>query len=173
MENSIYDCGEDESRKVLSKTNKVCKLIYFTMKTIFGLFCAWWIFSIVIMVATIAGLDLFINEHPVTMAELIIFVFSCLVMAFSCGILIKIFKEASRGDTPFTIKLVSRLRLLSLALFLHFICSVMASLIISSDAGAQTFTLDLFSIVAAGVVYAFSFVFKYGVLLQEFSEDII
>lgn len=36
---------------------------------------------------------------------------------------------------------------------------------------ASTPTLNLFPIVAAAVVFAFSFVFKYGVLLQEFSDD--
>ena len=34
-------------------------------------------------------------------------------------------------------------------------------------------TLNLFPFVASAVVFAFSFVFKYGVLLQEFSDETI
>ena len=34
-------------------------------------------------------------------------------------------------------------------------------------------TLNFSPLIASAAVYAFSFVFKYGVLLQEFSDDVI
>ncbi|MBC5584283.1 hypothetical protein H8S61_08745 [Eggerthella sp. NSJ-70] len=172
----MLDADAEETGRLLVKTQKICRLIRFAMIVVFVFLCVWWFVSSCVMAYTLLNPELF--DNPVTGLSLAIYAVSGVAMAIVCVTLIKIFQEASKGRSPFTMLQVGRLRLVAAALLgyalLEFVMTCTASLtqqgwMGSSLNGAPT--LNLFPIVAAGVVFAFSFVFKYGVLLQEFSDD--
>lgn len=104
-------------------------------------------------------------------------------------ILWRMLKEISDARTPFTLKNAKRLRVLALILLVYdilaFLMDVFASQFllqsnglsifigeaISDFASNSTATLDLFPLVIAAVFFALSYVFKYGVLLQQESDE--
>lgn len=172
----MLDADTKETIHLLIKTQKICRIIRTATIAVFTFLCIWWLVSSCVMAYTLLNPELF--DNPVTALSLAIYVISGVAMAVVCLTLIKIFQEASKGRSPFTMLQVGRLRLVAVALLgyamLEFAMTCIASLtqqgwMSSSSSGAPT--LNLFPIVAAGVIFAFSFVFKYGVLLQEFSDD--
>ena len=170
-----------ETKRLLVRTNGVCKLICLLMKVVFVAMCVWWLVATAIMAISVSSPESLGNVHPVSAATMIGYVFSYVVMAVICITLIKIFSDASKGHSPFTMLQVKRLRLVAGMLLayavLEFLVTYSASFLpggwIGSSANGAAITIDFFTIVAAAVIYAFSFVFKYGVLLQEFSDDAI
>lgn len=115
------------------------------------------------------------NVGYLNLPALVMYVFSCAVMAVTCVTLIKIFSDASKGCSPFTMIQVRRLRLMAAALLvyaiLEFAITYCSSFARQDWAGPSVATVDLFAIIAAAVVFAFSFVFKYGILLQKLSDE--
>ena len=76
---------------------------------------------------------------------------------------------------------VRRLRLVAGSLLLYGVLEFVMTIAVSSaqqgfanmTLNGEVATINLFPLVAAAVVFAFFFVFKYGVLLQELSDDTI
>lgn len=98
-------------------------------------------------------------------------------------IITNVFRDVARGMTPFTLVQVKRIRLAALMIaldaFVGMIFSpgfVHALQIAGLDigyavSGQPSIPVDLGEILAALCLIALSFVFKYGVLLQEFSDE--
>ena len=172
----MLDTDIEETGRLLIKTQQICRFISFVMIVVFILLCAWWFVSSCVMSYTLLNPKLF--DNPVTMLSLDVYIVSGVAMAVVCVTLIKIFQEVSKGRSPFTRLQVNRLRLVAVALLayavLEFVMTCTVSLAqqgwMRSSLGSVP-TLNLFPIIAAAVVFAFSFVFKYGVLLQELSDE--
>lgn len=167
-----------ETERSLAKTNKTCKLICILIKIVFGLLCAWWLISISAMVCSLLNLEIFQELGTATPLALFVYVVSGFVMATICIVLIQVFGDASRGQSPFTMTQVKRLRIVSFSLIAYAILELLmnnsapfiqSGFILGAAEGAAT--INLFPIVSAAVIYAFSFVFKYGVLLQKLSDE--
>lgn len=95
------------------------------------------------------------------------------------------FRDISKGDTPFTRSQAKKLRWSAIILLV----GALAELLFSSGATpvtqicglafnyydsaleVSTPSLNLTSIIGAAMLYTLSLVFKYGVLLQEFSDE--
>lgn len=96
-----------------------------------------------------------------------------------------IFESISKGDTPFTSAQVSRFRWAALVLLLGAVVETVFSsgalsiaqtdsMVVNyydSSAGSNTPSINLASILGAALLFALSFVFEYGVILQEFTDD--
>nr|WP_274381274.1 DUF2975 domain-containing protein [Gordonibacter urolithinfaciens] len=99
------------------------------------------------------------------------------------SVFIRIFFGAARGESPFTMNQVRRLRIISALLLAYALVDLGISCnntliqfdlmnygyVSTSDSAIVPLNLGPF--LAAAIVFAFSFVFKYGVLLQEFSDE--
>lgn len=168
-----------QTERSLTKTNRACRFISGLMKVIFALMCIWWLISVGVMCGSLLRPELFNNGNPVNGLTLAIYVISVTTMVVICITLIRIFSDASKGDTPFAMMQVRRLRLVAAMLLtyavLEFAMSCNATFAqqewISSSVSSAVPTLNLFPFMAAVVIFAFSFVFKYGVLLQELSDE--
>lgn len=169
------DEREKEAELSLVKANRACKLICFLMKLIFSFVCVWWVVTIAIMLISLIDPDVINNVGYLSFPALIAYVFSCMVMSVVCITLIRIFSDVSKGCSPFTMIQVRRLRLMAISLVvysvLEFGITYCSSFLQYEAIGSSVATINLFTIIAAAVVFAFSFVFKYGVLLQEFSDE--
>ena len=177
----VYDDAKETERSLL-KTNRVCKFICMLMKLVFLLLCVWWTGSIGVMGCSLVNPDILNNVIKVNALMLAIYFASVVVMVVACLCLIRIFSDASKGSSPFTMVQVRRLRLVAGSLLLYGVLEFVMTIAVSSaQQGFANMTLNwrscyyqsIFPLVAAAVVFAFSFVFKYGVLLQELSDDTI
>lgn len=174
----------EESSKTeesLSKVNKVCRFISLIMKIVFALICIWWIFAAGLMGASLVNPDAFDSVENVSISGLLLFVAYGVVIGVCFVILIKIFSDTAKGRSPFTMLQVRRLKTISAMLIMYAVFDIamkynavflqfnnMNSGYASMD---SVLTIDLAPIIVAAVVFAFSFVFKYGVLLQELSDE--
>lgn len=170
-----------ETEKSLSKIRKVCRLISTITIVIFALLCIWWVFTVAMIVVSLVNPELFDSvEGSGITGVLLLFVYG-IVIGVIFTILIKIFKDTSEGASPFTILQVRRLRIIALMLVFYMLLDSgikynaaflqfngMNSGYASMSSVA---TIDFAPLMAAAVVFAFSFVFKYGVLLQELSDE--
>ena len=176
----VYDDAKETERSLL-KTNRVCKFICMLMKLVFLLLCVWWTGSIGVMGCSLVNPDILNNVIKVNALMLAIYFASVVVMVVACLCLIRIFSDASKGSSPFTMVQVRRLRLVAGSLLLYGVLEFVMTIAVSSaqqgfanmTLNGEVATINLFPLVAAAVVFAFFFVFKYGVLLQELSDDTI
>lgn len=177
--------AEETEKSSLTKIRKVCSSLCFALKALFVVFCIGWLFSsgaIFYSLINPESFDAVNNSTPLSVVLCLAYGF---IVAIMFLIFIAMFSDASKGESPFTMAQVRRLRLISAMLVLYVIVDSVASLGIpftqvnSVDLGYASVTgntiipINFAPIIAAAVVFAFSFVFKYGVLLQEFSDDAI
>lgn len=167
----------------LTKTNRICKLSCVVMKIVFVIFCLWWGASTILMCLALINPNVFVAVSDINFFGIALYLADGVVIAVMLVVFIMIFSDTSKGQSPFVMKQVKRLRIIALMLvlyavfdsaisfnasFLHFSWS-MANFI---SVGNNPFTTINFApLIAAAVLFAFSFVFKYGVLLQELSDE--
>lgn len=171
------------TERSLSKIKKVCKFIGYAMKIILVLFCISWVAVAAIMISTIVGFSGQNGIETIDVSNLLLFLAYGVVFGVTIVVLTKVFSDTARGETPFAMIQVKRLRLIALMLIIYaaldiFTVSNTASLQFNGvDSGFISTNENSFlavnftPIIAAAVLFAFSFVFKYGVLLQELSDE--
>ena len=172
-----------ETQESISRINKVCKLINVVFKVILVIFCAYWVVAIVGMIFGAANNDSSQQLAGTIFFHILLFSTHVVVIAFLIWVLIAIYYEAYKVESPYTFIQVKRLRwiagLLLIYAVLDFLITQNNALLSYSgmDSGyistsdISIIQVNLGPLIAAGAVYAFSFVFKYGVLLQEFSDE--
>ena len=171
---------KEKEESSLCRIRKVCRYISIFVKIAFAVFCICWLVAAGFMVFSISGL---FSEG--VGAKVIMHLLRGTVIAVLFIMLIGVFSDAANGRSPFTLEQVKRLRIMALSLLVYAVFEVAfsASSVMMqlgsinsgyfSTNGSGIITIDFAPFIAAAVVYAFSFVFKYGVLLQEFSDDVI
>lgn len=165
-----------EAETSLCRVNKVCKGINAFLKIACVVFCVFWLL--------VAGFMAFsFSENDGIVLNIAIHLARGAVIAVLFIVLIGVFSDATKGQSPFTLKQVGRLRLIALSLLVYAVLEVVFSVSsVMMQLGSLNFgyistnnsaiiTFDFAPLIAAAVVFAFSFVFKYGVLLQDFSDD--
>lgn len=177
--------AEETERSSLTKIRKVCSSLCVALKVLFLVFCVGWLFSSGAILYSLINPDSFDAVSNSTPLNVVFCLAYGAIVAIMFSIFIAMFSDASKGESPFTMVQVRRLRLISAMLLLYVVVDSIASLGIpftqvnSVDLGYASVTgntiipINFAPIIAAAVVFAFSFVFKYGVLLQEFSDDAI
>lgn len=109
----------------------------------------------------------------------------CLLYAVVLVVISLVLGDVAKGRTPFTARQVSRLRFLALVLlaFVVFDAVRSAGVLASAEWGdiyagvsndVRTFIhINMFALFMAVLCGCLSFVFKYGILLQEVSDDTV
>lgn len=175
--------------KALNSTRNVCRLIEIICWIILSAAITWWLWP-----AGFYAKQLIEGSTNMPDPSLLFFAIVLLLAFASClfsfiFLLIRIFRDIVKGVPPFTFRQVRRMRLMSLSLVCYSLlelCISTLSLAINAtmqpnetEASILYFgltdgvhpTLDLFPILMAAVLFALSFVFKYGVLLQQLSDE--
>lgn len=167
----------------LNNIQRVCKLLRIVMSIIFVVLCIFWLISTGSMIFS------FLNVGPGSHADnigplniILSFAYGGII-AVMYFIFISMFSDVLRGESPFTLAQVKRLRLIAGTLVVYALLDFIGA---CNNALFQIHTLNsgyistsdsaivminFTPLLAAAVVFAFSFIFKYGVLLQEFSDD--
>lgn len=182
-EKEMFDRDNQETLFVLEKTNRVCRLLNIALKAVFGIFLVFWLVAAVMMTRQIMDSGQLSEVGETSLLTVLFFICQGIAIAMMFVILIKIFSDVSKGKSPFEMIQVRRLRLIAGLLLIYGVFDFAISLNTAaaqmsgfdtgyySSSGNTVVPLNLSPFIAAGVVFAFSFVFKYGVLLQEFSDD--
>lgn len=175
------DKTDEEERASLLKARRACKFISVVMKIALGGLCVWWVYTIALMCNALFNQSDLNNAASVSLLGLAIYLVHSLVVLCICVVLVRIFSDSAKGESPFSLVQVKRLRIISALLVAYSLIELAYSFNASymnvdgSALGYNTsvVTLDVAPIIAAAAIFAFSFVFKYGVLLQEFSDEAI
>ena len=175
----MLDEDKIETQRTLEKTRKVCGSLSQAVKIVFVIFCLWWLVSSILLAVSIVDPSLLVTIDNVDILGLSVYIIDGIIIAIIFIVIIKMFSDPAKGESPFIMAQVGRLRLISLMLVLYAIMDSLVSYSASSlyfnNSGLSMsdpfLTINFAPIVAAAIVYVFSFVFKYGVLLQEFSDE--
>lgn len=168
-----------EAENSLSNIKKAFRIVNMTLKVIFVLFCLYWL---IVIGSTVYAYVIDATDKPDFLPMCLYFshgvVIALLLLTF-----IGIFSDVVVGRSPFTMIQVRRLRIIAGLLLMYAVIdfAVTANAAIFkydelvsgyvSTTGNEIIPINLALIFGAGVMFAFSFVFKYGVLLQEFSDE--
>lgn len=163
---------------------RICKIISVIFSVCIGFLVVWWMISLSSMISLLIGIDGFENSE-VSPLGLTLYIYHCIVIAALLIVLQRAFAEVAKGKSPFTLTQVKRLRIIAVLLLFLSVIEIAISVIapslyldqptVSTSAANDSLiiTIDFMPLIAAAVVYAFSFVFEYGVLLQEDSDEVI
>lgn len=178
----MLDKGDRETSDALARANKVCRFINIALKVTFLVFIVFWLVAAGMMIYPLIGTDQISSEKSSFLTALF-FIGQGVSIAIMFIVFIKILSDVSKGESPFTMMQVKRLHMIAGLLLLYGVLDFAVSLntaaaqlsgldtgYISVNGNAIVF-LNFAPLIAAAVVFAFSFVFKYGVLLQELSDD--
>lgn len=185
MGEKMPDPDEIEARESLSKLRTLCKRISVVLIIALVILCISWLFAISSMVISQISRETVNVRNDLTTLNIAMYLVHAIIIVALFSILVRIFFSAAKGESPFTMNQVRRLRMISALLLAYALVDLGISCnntliqldlmnygyVSTSDSAIVPLNLGPF--LAAAVVFAFSFVFKYGVLLQEFSDDVI
>lgn len=175
----FFNHEEADVLRAVARSKKVCSACSCMMKLLLIILCSWWIVSSSVMALSLVNPGAFQYYDTVSWLSISIYFVAIVPICSIFLILNKIFIEVARGCSPFTLKQVKRLRIVSLSFLVYvgieflFTSSTLLiqqswSTVLSSGSVPN---VNMFALVASAVIYAFSYVFEYGVLLQEFSDE--
>lgn len=172
-----------ETQRSLKKLRKLCRVISFTLIAALVVLSIYWMFAVSSMMFSFANSEAVDIRQKINIPSIVLYLLHGVIIVLLLSIFVRIFANAARGESPFTLEQVKRLRLISGLLLLYAIVDIAISYntalvqfgtmnygYVSMNDSAIV-TVNFAPVVAAAIVYAFSFVFKYGVLLQEFSDE--
>lgn len=179
------DSGDSvkESLESLAKVKCICRIIGVILKAVLLIACAYWSFAIALMAYSAINPEAFGFFGTPGLAEIILYLFYDAAIAMMLVVFIKVFSDVSKGESPFTFQQVKRLRILAALLllwgFFDIATAANASILqygsidagFYSTSGNMIIPINFTPFISAAVVFAFSFVFKYGVLLQDLSDE--
>lgn len=173
----------EETAHSLIRVRKVCKFLCSAMKVLFVVFCLGWVAVSGATVYSLINPDAFDIVNNVSWLSSVLCIVYGAIAAGIFLVLIAIFSDASNGDSPFTMKQVKRLRIISAMLVLYAVVDFVASasmpftrvdnlgLGYAAITAKTVIPINFTPIIAAAIIFSFSYVFKYGVLLQKLSDE--
>lgn len=179
----MVDDGSVETADSLEKIKRVCGLLRNTLKILFVIFCLGWLFSLGATLYSFFDPGVFGILDNVSISSVVLCLVYGVIAATMFKVFIDMFSDAANGNSPFTLEQVKRLRIIAVMLVLYAVFEFLISAstpFMQMDqwnsgyaaTGENTIiAINFAPFIAAAVVFAFSFVFKYGVLLQEFSDE--
>jgi hypothetical protein len=179
----MVDDDDRVTQESLVAANQVCRSINGFLKILFAVFCTCWLFATALLALSWIRPDNFGEGGGSSLVGIVLFLADGVVIAAMFVIFIRAFTDVAAGKTPFAMIQVKRLRVIALLLIfyaiLDFAITANSSLLNINGLDSGFFStndnaiipLNFGPLIAAGVLLAFSYVFKYGVLLQKFSDD--
>lgn len=181
----MIDSDLVEVKGSLDKIKKISKTIYILLMVAFALclvFCLIVVFS---FIASLFGHATLItsSQSPLEYVSLII---AIVIFASMLAVASRMFSDVANGDSPFTLIRVKRLRIIAWFLlayaFLQAILSPGFATVLQlggldvgyrvvDSAHEASITINFGALVSSIGLFAFALIFKYGVLLQEFSDE--
>lgn len=129
----------------------------------------------------------FSRVGPSALASILPFAISALAGGFTFFLLWRIFKEISRGISPFTRLRIRQIQALGFLFLAITICSLFIApgtelgtvdgnsyvLIDSNSSASDSVNIDVTSFMISVVCFALSFIFSYGATLEQEADDLV
>lgn len=174
----MLDNEMGETQDSLFKIKRICHKINILMWVVFAVLSISWLVSVGSIIAALLE-----ASNGALLLKLILCIAYGAVVATMFVAFSRVFLEVSKGDSPFTLTQVKRLRVIAALLVVYGVLdnaiTNCVALMQANGVNAGYISTNSDTIVSiyfapfiiAAVVFAFSFVFKYGVLLQKFSDE--
>lgn len=180
---------QGDNDKPITRAIAICKTLSFLCKVAFAVLVLWSLFALVLMCCSIFSTDFEGELLPLACAVPFLYALysaNACILPFILG---RMLGDISENRTPFTLTNANRLLLLAVTLLLYtlleallasvdsqFVLSLNNSSIeignlVSSFSSESGTTLNLFPLLMSAMFFALSYVFKYGVLLQQESDE--
>lgn len=171
-----------ETAKSLLQIKSASRVIYYIFNTIFICCC---LFLVILLAACIVSEfipNMFFDVNA-NLLSILTMLITGSVVATLFKLVTNVFRDVARGTTPFTLIQVKRIRIAALIIALDALFGAILSPGFLSALqlgglnigytviGHPSIPIDLGEILAAVCLLCLSFVFKYGVLLQKFSDE--
>lgn len=178
----MFDEEARDTRDSLNKTKRICRALKLITIVSLVLLVVFEFASVGFMVVAVLG-NFGELDGNIGLLQISLSLSFGLVVAAILVILLRIFSDVAQGDSPFTMAQVKRLRIISLLLVCY---GALDNIITNASALIQyngfnsgymstnenaVFAVYLAPLIVAAAVFAFSYVFKYGVLLQKLSDE--
>lgn len=179
----------DSREKSLSRVSKICKILSLLCKLAFFILALWCIAVLALMCFSLSQTNFNGEILPLALAVPFLFILYSLNACLIPFIFGKMLSDISEDRTPFTLRNANRLLFLALILLMYAIFEALLAsvdsqfvLIAGNDsievgnfirdfASNSGTTLNLFPLLMSAMFFALSYVFKYGVLLQQESDE--
>ena len=168
-----------EAEASMKKIRKVCRFIALGLRVILFVYAVYWTVALFNMVTSFVSID----GGSQNIISVVLHLLHGLTIASLLLLFSSIFADTKRGRSPFGMSQVKRLRIIAGLLLLYSIVDFgvtlntisfqsgsLSSGYVSTNSNVIT-PINLAPIFGAAVTFAFSFVFKYGILLQEFTDE--
>lgn len=168
-----------EAEASMKKIRKVCRFIALGLRVILFVYAVYWTVALFNMVTSFVSID----GGSQNIISVVLHLLHGLTIASLLLLFSSIFADTKRGRSQFAMSQVKRLRIIAGLLLLYSIVDFGVTLnTISFQSGSLSsgyvstnsnviIPINLAPIFGAAVTFAFSFVFKYGILLQEFTDE--
>lgn len=177
MAASNKELSQDEQS--FHKIRAICRASRLLFSAIFVILLVYWLVSTTMLFSTVFshGASEF-DYFKIALCIAYGVVVSTMFIVF-----VGLFSDVVKGNSPFTMLQVKRLRIIASVLLIYALLDAVmtnAPMLLQANGvlagyapmgGNAIVAFNFAPLVAAAVVFAFSFVFKYGVLLQEFSDE--
>lgn len=176
-------------KKPMSRVARTCKILSVLCMIAFALVVLWCVAVLIFICYSIISSNTGNNLSPASIALPFVFLLYMANASLLPLILSKMLGDLSESRTPFTLKNASRLKWLGYVLVLYTVLEWLLAMVnsqfilafgdgafkignlISSFSSSAGTMINLFPFVIAAVFFALSYVFKYGVLLQQESDE--
>ena len=163
-----------EAEASMKKIRKVCRFIALGLRVILFVYAVYWTVALFNMVTSFVSID----GGSQNIIRVVLHLLHGLTIASLLLLFSSIFADTKRGRSPFAMSQVKRLRIIAGLLLVDFGVTLntisfqsgsLSSGYVSTNSNV-IIPINLAPIFGAAVTFAFSFVFKYGILLQEFTD---
>lgn len=168
----------------LSRIRKISKVINRLLKFLSALLLAFLVVTILLSILCSLGLlEAGLNASPL---DLVILSAYGLVIIGLVFVVASIFSDVAKGESPFSLAQVNRFRIIAVFLLVYVVLDAFMSTgtvaqvhvgelelgyDLVDNSGGSTLSVNIGALLGAGVFWALSLIFEYGVLLQELSDE--
>lgn len=176
----------DGAKASLQRLESIAKPLYIALRGIMAVFIVGWVLLFLAFFISLAtsGIGLpGLAGHFLYAVPVMVFAFLNVYILYVIG---SIFGSIRHGDTPFTMRVSRQIKAVSFLLLASFLLEAFVSAIpfdgyslgimrigLARQEGGVVANLSVSTLIASVIGFVLSYVFKYGALLQQLSDDTV
>ena len=176
----------NEARTSLLRLENIAKPLYVVLRVIMAAFVVGWgLFFIAFFTSLVtSGFGLYdLNRHLLYAVPVAVSAFINVYILYVIG---SIFDSMRHGDTPFTMRISCQIKIVSFLLLAAFVLQTIVSMVpfdgyslgvmkigLAKQEDGVVANVSISTLIASLIGFVLSYVFKYGALLQQLSDDTV
>lgn len=176
----------NEARTSLLRLENIAKPLYVALRVILAVFVVGWGLFFIAFFAFLltSGAGLYdLNARILCVVPVAVSAFINVYILYVIG---SIFDSMRHGDTPFTMRISHQIKIVSFLLLVAFVLQAIVSMVpfdgyslgvmrigLAKQEGGVVANVSVSTLIASIIGFVLSYVFKYGALLQQLSDDTV